>query len=79
VVIEGADMRPAVAWHHLIPNGGRKRSSLRTVTILEEDWFRLMALDTEHTIGWYVQAKSTQRLNVSATLKGLMQWMRSHT
>jgi hypothetical protein len=77
VIIEGADMRPAVAWKHMIPNGGQKRSSLRTVTILEDDWFRLLGLDAEHTIGWYVQAKCTQRLSVSAIMRGLMQWMRS--
>lgn len=77
VEIEGAHMRPAVAWKHMrTREGGTRRSSLRTVTILEEDWFRLIALDTEHTIGWWVQAKCTQRANVSSLLSNLIGWMR---
>jgi hypothetical protein len=62
-----------------VTEGHKKRSSLHTVTILEEDWFRMMALDTEHVLGWAVQAKATQRLNVSATISGLMSWMKEQT
>lgn len=77
VIIEGTEIRPAVAWKHMrTTEGHKKRSSLRTVTILEEDWFRLMEMDTAHTLGWAIQAKATQRLNVSAILSGLMEWMK---
>jgi hypothetical protein len=77
VEIEGQVMRPAVAWKHMRPTGGGvRRNSLRTVTILEEDWWNLIALDTEHKYGWQIQAKCTQRANVSAILSGLIGWMR---
>lgn len=77
VQIEGAHMRPAVAWKHMTrKDGAIKRSSLRTVTILEDDWFALMALDTEHTLGWWVQAKCTQRANVASLLANLIGWTR---
>ncbi len=78
VEIEGAHMRPAVAWKHMRPTQGVRRSSLRTVTILEEDWFKLIALDTERTLGWQVQAKCTQRASVSSLMSGLMGWMHAN-
>lgn len=77
VEIEGAHMRPAVAWKHMRKDEGKtRRSSLRTVTILEEDFFKLVALDYTHTLGWWVQAKCTQRANVSSILSGLIGWMK---
>ena len=68
-------MRPAVAWQHMIVTDGHaRRKSLRTVTILEDDFFALLRMDTEQDLGWHIQCKSTQRLNVSAILRGLIAW-----
>jgi hypothetical protein len=75
VEIEGGSMRPAVAWQHwIVTEGHARRKSFRTVTILEEDWWKLLSMDTEHELGWHIQSKSTQRLNVSAILRGLIAW-----
>ena len=79
VVIEGAWRRPAVAWKHMRPTpGGVRRTSLSTVTILEEDFFRLIEMDTDAAMGWLIQAKCTQRLSVSAIMSGLTEWIRRY-
>jgi hypothetical protein len=33
-------------------------------------------MDIQHQLGWAIQAKATQRLNVSAILSGLIEWMK---
>lgn len=76
VIVDGTEMRPVVAWKHMRPTEGSRRSSLRTVTILEDDFWRMVEMDTDHRLGWAIQAKATQRLNVSAILSGLIGWMK---
>jgi hypothetical protein len=75
LIIEGAEMRPVVAWKNMIAREGR-RKSVRMIIMLEDDWFDLVALDTEHRYGYAIQAKQTQRLAVRAILTGLADWMK---
>lgn len=69
-------MRPAVAWKWYRKTGGKKRSALRMVVLLEEDYWRLVEKDTDHEIGWLIQAKARERLSVAATLEGVLSWAR---
>lgn len=77
VLIPGKHRRPAVAWERWEgkKKDGRRRA-VRMVTITETHFYELLALDKEHTFGYYVQNKSTQSGSLSNWLTGLADWVK---
>src|SRR3990167_235828 len=76
VTVAGGEMLPVVAWKNYLKAGAR-RKSVRMVVMLEDDFWKLVALDTRAQYGYEIQAKATQNLGVSAILRGLIEWMRT--
>lgn len=75
VTITGQHMRGAVFWKWYRV-GGQRRTTFRTVTIEEDFFWELYALDTTNKFGLEIQAKATQRLSVGTTLLGVLGWMK---
>lgn len=74
VTVEGQRYIPAVFWKQYAKRDQRRRTT-SMVVLLEEDFWNLYALDTEHTLGLEVQAKATERLGLVSTMLGLVSWM----
>lgn len=75
VFIPGANRRAAVAWEHWQTGGGRRKAR-RMVTITFEHFLELLASDEDFKWGYYVQCKSTQRMNMRTIMDGLLGWFR---
>ena len=75
VTVAGTEMLPVVAWKNYL-KGGARRKAVRMVVLLEDDFWKLVALDTRAQYGYEIQAKATERLGVQHTLLGLLRWMR---
>ena len=74
LVIAGTEMRPAVAWEKWVGRKGQgRRRAVRMVAIPEYHYGELLALDTEHRYGYYVQCKSTQAGSLHTWLEGLIE------
>lgn len=74
VTVTGLTYLPLVVWKNYLKGHGR-RKSVRMVVMLEDDFWNLYALDTEHRYGLEIQAKATERLGIQQTLSGLLSWM----
>jgi hypothetical protein len=75
--IRGHSVHPAVGVEHWLKIPGQKRRTAIRYVAIPEDVFNLMlALDEEQEMGFLVQAKSRQAINVRKTLEGLMVWMK---
>jgi hypothetical protein len=72
VRIDGRRKLPVVFWENWVKRQGRRRG-VRMVTLLEEDFWKLVDKDDENVYGFYVQAKSTQTLGVRAVLERLIE------
>ena len=78
VTVAGQTYLPVVAWKNYL-KGEQRRKSVRMVVMLEDDWWKLVALDTRAQYGYEIQAKATQVLGVRATLEGIVAWTKAHT
>lgn len=76
VTVTGTEMLPVVAWKNYL-KGGARRKAVRMVVMLEDDFWKLVALDTRAQYGYEIQAKATQTLGVRAILSGLIEWMKT--
>ncbi len=76
VRIDGLHMRPLLAWENWVkPKSGKRRRAVRMVVMYEDDFWKMVDMDTHTDVGWYVQAKSTQTLSVRKILEGLKDWV----
>ena len=76
VTVTGTEMLPVVAWKNYL-KGGARRKAVRMVVMLEDDFWKLVALDTRARYGYEIQAKATQNLGVRATLEGIVAWTKA--
>lgn len=72
VRVEGEQYLPIVAWENWVKTNGRRRA-VRMVTMLEEDFWKLVDKDYEREYGYLVQAKSAQAISVRVVLENLIE------
>lgn len=77
IQIRGLEMHPAVAVEHWIKDPGKKkRRAVRYVAVPEKIFYQLLDKDTDHDVGYWIQAKSRQQVSVRTVLEGLLEWMK---
>lgn len=75
----GDDQYPLLFWKQMRPAPRGRRLSHRVVVMNYDDFLRLLSwVPVEAFKVLWIQAKSTERLNAPAILRGLMTWVKQH-